>query len=776
MKLTNITVSSLLIILVFSSISFAFQNQRFFEIEDAMNVLGFTDRTPISISPDGQYISYHINDSKEYLQRDDANEYFGPNGAPRASKGASVYVTEISSGITQKIIPGNTPSWGASWSPDGNDLAFYSTRDGKAGVWLWNKETGKLRKLNNEMVRPYWGFEEIVWSPDGTKILVKLLPEGVSSEELKEIYPDRSRREEEEVKQNGKKVFTHGIAEEKKPGNQPTGNTSGTELTNLNYDTQPVYVNVQFGDLSLIDLNSGQVTRLDKKIRAQEYRFSPDGEFIIYSVRQPNNGTATISYIDYDIKISDLSGNIRTLVKNTIQEYGLGFSLSHDGKKLAYTNGDEVEVLNIETGKKEFSFAQDGVDLSRDYRAPLWYENNIFVPSGGSLWQLSLDSKKIVKLIDPQPYRVLNILGHSDLSFLTSRQIYLGGLDPKTKNISILSVDLESGKYENLITLNKAYSGELEYFSLVSRDSKKVFLTLESGDNPPEIWEFEKKADKLRKVTNINNSFEGIKFGESKLISWTMPDGRELQGALMLPSDYEIGKRYPLLIKVYAGDNYSGLVNRFGFQGGYYNMQKFASRGYAVLLPDAPFDIENPMKSIAEVVSKAADAAINYGVADPKKIALFGHSFGGYTVLAAAVESDRYAAVVSSAGFSNLFNRYVAMRESGELPFVQWSERIQLKMKTHPWERKDHYFNNSPFFYLDRVTSPVLLLHGGADPTVFPIRAEETFAALKRLNKPVKMVVYEGEGHAPSIFKRENALDYHDQILDWLQKYTPPNN
>jgi dipeptidyl aminopeptidase/acylaminoacyl peptidase len=120
-----------------------------------------------------------------------------------------------------------------------------------------------------------------------------------------------------------------------------------------------------------------------------------------------------------------------------------------------------------------------------------------------------------------------------------------------------------------------------------------------------------------------------------------------------------------------------------------------------------------------------------------------------------------------------LFSQYGEMREDGSAVGINWSEKDQGRMGGHPWEFRQRYIENSPYFFLDRVRTPVLLLHGGADRTVLPQRAEETFVALRRLGREVELVEYEGEAHHPGSWSVANATDYWQRIFDWFDRYMP---
>jgi dipeptidyl aminopeptidase/acylaminoacyl peptidase len=90
-----------------------------------------------------------------------------------------------------------------------------------------------------------------------------------------------------------------------------------------------------------------------------------------------------------------------------------------------------------------------------------------------------------------------------------------------------------------------------------------------------------------------------------------------------------------------------------------------------------------------------------------------------------------------------------------------------------PWQYRDRYIENSPFFYLDRVSTPLLLIHGGDD---HPALAEQTFSALRRLSKRVEYARYEGEGHHQMTWSLEDQADYWGRILRWYDRYLLPKS
>ena len=169
-----------------------------------------------------------------------------------------------------------------------------------------------------------------------------------------------------------------------------------------------------------------------------------------------------------------------------------------------------------------------------------------------------------------------------------------------------------------------------------------------------------------RQLTRINPQFDRYVMGTVRVIEWETQDGQTLHGALMLPTDYQEGRRYPLVVVVYGGNYSSNKANDFGLLGeGVDNMQLLATRGYAVLSPDTPLKLGTPMTDVAETVILGVDKAVDIGVADPRRLGVMGHSYGGYSTLAVIVQTTRFKAAICRSGISNLVSEYGTMDDTG---------------------------------------------------------------------------------------------------------------
>jgi len=260
--------------------------------------------------------------------------------------------------------------------------------------------------------------------------------------------------------------------------------------------------------------------------------------------------------------------------------------------------------------------------------------------------------------------------------------------------------------------------------------------------------------------------------GIGRLIEWYSLDGQKLQGALLLPARYEGGKRYPLIVYVYGGATLSDDVNYFGMgDGGPFNMQLFATRGYAVLLPDAPLKLATPMSDLAKTVLPGVDKVIELGIADPDRLGVLGHSYGGYSALSLIVQTKRFKAAMAADGYADQVGAYGQMAKDGTAFGISSAEQGQGLMGGTPWEFRSRYIENSPIAYLDRVETPLLIVHGTEDTTVRPHLSDQVFVGLRRLGKEVVYVKYVGEGHSPLYWNYANQLDYTRRMVDWFEQH-----
>jgi dipeptidyl aminopeptidase/acylaminoacyl peptidase len=152
-----------------------------------------------------------------------------------------------------------------------------------------------------------------------------------------------------------------------------------------------------------------------------------------------------------------------------------------------------------------------------------------------------------------------------------------------------------------------------------------------------------------------------------------------------------------------------------------------------------------------------------------------GHSYGGYSVYGLITQTQRFKAAVGYAGFTDLLSLYGSLDPRYRFNDVSnpiWGpyylESQQARMGVPPWKDLERYLRNSPYVHADKVTTPLLMIHGDVD--VMPLsQAEQFFIALNRLGKRAKLVRYLGEGHV--VESPGNTIDLWEHILNWFDEY-----
>jgi len=289
-------------------------------------------------------------------------------------------------------------------------------------------------------------------------------------------------------------------------------------------------------------------------------------------------------------------------------------------------------------------------------------------------------------------------------------------------------------------------------------------------------------------IWRANEWVSDLALGAAEPIKYTAIDGTPLTAWLLLPPNYVKGMKVPVVTIIYPGQVY-GATPPSDFsplQSGFEHPQLFAALGYAVLLPSMPA-AKDPTEShslqrLPIGVLPALDAVIAQGIADPDRIAVLGQSDGGFAVLGLITQTTRFRSAIASAGFSDFVSLYgtfygqyrygdAGRPETGQVLRMLQLEKGADGMDGPPWAQADRYRENSAVFQANKITTPLMLVHGDLD--FIPIQqAEEFFTALYRQDKRASLVRYQGEGH--TIANRANVLDLWHRIADWLTETMAP--
>lgn len=269
----------------------------------------------------------------------------------------------------------------------------------------------------------------------------------------------------------------------------------------------------------------------------------------------------------------------------------------------------------------------------------------------------------------------------------------------------------------------------------------------------------------LRRVSTVNDDFlQGIRLGEVRRFQATSADGTKIDAFLTLPPGAPAGKRLPTILRIHGGPTaqYDTSFNT--------EWQVLAAHGYAVVGANPRgstgygqafcraiwADWGN--KDYDDVVA-AVDGAIAMGVADPDRLGVGGWSYGGILTDHVLVKTNRFKAATSGASEVNYLANYGTDHYQKE-----WEAELGL-----PWKNTEGWMRISPFFQVEKVTTPTLILCGANDVNVPLLNSEQLYQALRRLGRETELVIYPDQNHG--IAKPTYVKDRFERYLAWYDKY-----
>ena len=272
------------------------------------------------------------------------------------------------------------------------------------------------------------------------------------------------------------------------------------------------------------------------------------------------------------------------------------------------------------------------------------------------------------------------------------------------------------------------------------------------------------------RISNANPQQNEYRWGSMEQVRWTSLSGETLSGLLVKPDNFDPAKQYPMIVNFYeklSDDLYKHRAPEF--HRSQINYTFYASRGYLVFAPDIPYRTGYPGASAYDAIVSGVTTLIDKGFVDPKRVALQGHSWGGYQAAYLVTRTNLFRCAEAGAPVANMTSAYGGIRwESGVSRAFQY-ERQQSRIGGTLWEYPMRYLENSPLFALDKVQTPLLILHNDKDGAVPWYQGIELYSGLRRLGKPAWMLNYNDEPHWP--VKLQNRVDFQRRMQQFFDHY-----
>jgi dipeptidyl aminopeptidase/acylaminoacyl peptidase len=709
-------------------------------IDDVLSETSFEhEGVPLGVSRDGQLLAYT---------------------ATRAATSAGLWIVDLQTHTRTNVSEGLRSVSSPTWSPDGQLLAFLVTDTEEPAVinhyevWVWNRSDSTRRRLTAAIARPFFPGS-FVWTADSRYLITNIAQSGPTVEAP-----------------NDRKTSTR---------KNPVGVTVHEQSVNLPRALVPVVKDrtpspttrhpLELFDIGRIDVRTGELERIAKGVWARAYATAPTGSAIAVVTRDTPNSD------DLDLWITDpASGQLHKAISH-VAIGSAALSWSPNGQLLAVhsTNQSWIEqprpdagvcdVIELLTGKQTRFHV--GTYDSRNMNIPLWTDESDAV--------VLVENGRIVRhtITFPQATETISVPGSAVESLL--RNQLSGRLsDAMVRNRLVTIVTDSNGTSMRVVTIDPATKAvsplrndgwfyAADAAALVP-ERNSVVLGVEGPAMPFDFFLFDVTTGQRERLTHLNPQYDGYVFGQARRIPYRNATGEDRTGILLLPADYRPGTRFPTI--VFERDRASAhFARHFGLWGGSYNMQLYATRGYAILYPDIVVT-RTPHERVTSDVLPAIDAAIETGVVDPDRLALYGHSLGGYHAMMLLVQTTRFKAAIVSEGYYNLFTLHTRQ--------MNYTESFVPGTLGPPWQYSDRYVANSPYMLLDKLTTPILLVGGSRDAYVE--QGDELFSALQHANKATQYIRYEGEAHNANSWSLSNRRNYVARTLAWLDYWLRPRN
>ncbi|WP_052074572.1 S9 family peptidase [Shewanella mangrovi] len=488
-----------------------------------------------------------------------------------------------------------------------------------------------------------------------------------------------------------------------------------------------------FRDWYLVDLNTGNRQQvLVQQPEASKPTLSPNGQFVAY-------------YQQGNIFLYDIANHHKTQLNSTIKTpfadedhdypspapgYGFGPWLADDDGILVY---DKYDIWQFDTRSHQGFMLTAGAGRKQRVRfrvEALAQPDKAFEPT----------------LSDKQP---LLLQGYSEV----------------TKADGFYAAKVGTAGVKPL--LNKD-----EKLSVLARasHSDKLLFSQQRYDLFPDLYTANvTQPQKAVKQTDLDKQRRALPWGKAELLHWRDGDGRNMDGVVIKPANYQPGKKYPVMVYYYRF--MSQRLHAFPDMKINHrpNFAWYAADDYVIFLPDIRFEVGYPGISSVKALTSAVNKLIDSGIADPKRIGLQGHSWSGYQTAFAVTQTNMFAAAVAGAPVSNMTSAYSGIRLGSGLARQFQYETGQSRIGESLMDAPQKYIENSPVFYVDRVQTPLLIMFGDRDDAVPYEQGIELYLAMRRAGKDVIMLQYEDEPH--HLKKYPNKLDYTIRMKQYFDHY-----
>ncbi len=449
-------------------------------------------------------------------------------------------------------------------------------------------------------------------------------------------------------------------------------------------------------------------------------------------------------------------------------DYIFGYQRT-DSTWFTYNIGTDKR-LDLTRGKVFYNELHDSPSLPRDYGFAGWTEKDkaLILYDRYDLWKFDPDTGAAQRLTKGRENKTVYryVWQDPEQRFIDSRESWiLTTFDERDKSSGYASFDPKRNSAEQL------FKGPFRFGYPVKAEGADTYMfTKESFEVFPDLWVGGADFKNPVQISKANPQQDAYRWGTIEQVSWTSLDGQQLDGMLVKPEGFDPSKKYPMIVNFYERSS-DGLHRHRAPSPGRstINYSFYASRGYLIFNPDVHYRIGYPGESAYNCVIPGVTALIEKGFVDSENIGVQGHSWGGYQIAYLVTKTDLFKAAEAGAPVPNMISAYGGIRWWTGLSRQFQYEHTQSRIGGTPWEYPMRYLENSPIFNIDKINTPLLIMHNDADGHVPWYQGIEFFVSLRRLGKPSWFLNYNGEPHWP--LKMQNRKDFNIRMAQFFDHY-----
>lgn len=449
-------------------------------------------------------------------------------------------------------------------------------------------------------------------------------------------------------------------------------------------------------------------------------------------------------------------------------EYAFGYN-QVDSTWYTY-NIKTSKYTELTKGKVFYDELNDSPDYPRSYGLAGWTKNDrkILIYDRYDIWEFNPDdatSRRLTKGRETKTSFRYVKLDSENRYIEDSGKILMTTFNEITKNSGYFEYNYRNKTGKQLKDGPYRYSTPIK-----ARLTDNVIFSRQSFEEYPNIRISDLSFKSEKVISDVNPQQKDYNWGTAELINWTSLDGLSLTGMLIKPENFDPDKKYPMIVNFYEKSSNGLHYHRAPSPGrSSINYSFYTSRGYLIFNPDVYYKVGYPGESAFNSVIPGVTSLIEKGFVDESNIGVQGHSWGGYQIAYLVTKTDIFKAAESGAPVVNMISAYGGIRWDTGLSRQFQYEHTQSRIGGTPWEYPQRYIENSPIYNIDKINTPLLIMHNDADGHVPWYQGIEFFMSLRRLGKPSWLLNYNGARHWP--LKMQNRKDFNIRMQQFFDHY-----